>query len=261
VILAAPTVQGGLDVAFPGADLLDLVEAAHAAEPLDAEAADALVAAFNLLKRRAAQATSASPAYPSSAAIDAIETDLRWASLLARRLAAMTFASALRAIEQHVHRHLSALPAEEIVILVRLALDVVGRSIAACDPGRAQRLDRLAAYSMDRALASMAAPAVAARAAARHQPHSVQLPRSAMILVPWQAWLDPPAHWRRHLSTLDAAERRAVSLRYGWEGTPPLSVAALAMRLGQSVRRTGRLLWRAETTLRHRARSVGPSVP
>jgi hypothetical protein len=268
VILAAPAVQAGLDCDFPGADVLDLVEAARSAAPIDSESAQAMVAAFNLLKRRAAGALAASPAYPSGAALDAIETDLRWAALLARRLASLTFGSALRAIEQHLHRRLIELPAEQMTLLVRLALDIIGRSIAAFDPGRTQRLDRLVAYSMDRSLAALPPHEVAARAsaraAARHQPHSVRLTRAQQILVPWQAWLEPPPQWKGHVSALDAASRRAIALRYGWEGTPPLSIRALAAGLGLSDRRAARLLWRAEAALRHQARlpqSLSPLVP
>jgi RNA polymerase primary sigma factor len=254
VILSAPATAADLIEDFPMVDVLPMLERADSHES-DLAPLDSLLAAYNLLKRRAAGAIAALPGDPPASRLDPIETDLRWAALLARRLARLVFPAALRALEHHAHRRLAALPGDEVVALVALALEVIRRAIDAVDPGRGQRLDRLVAYGTDRALAARPPGGGVQRAAARHHLGAIRLAPAQRIMVPWQAWLDPRPDLRAHVNDLPLEERLAIAKRYGWEGGPPRTVAWLAGAAGTTSRRMARLLWRAEATLRGRARA------
>jgi DNA-binding transcriptional MerR regulator len=258
VILAAPAVIEGLDRDRLDPDVLAMVEAAHAnvdQDPADADAEDALLAAFNLLKRRARNAVTTLPAAAGDAELDPIETDLRWASLLKRRLVGIALPFALRACEQFLHRRLDELPADAMLDGVSDALDLIADAIETVDPGRGQRLERVTSFAMDRALAARPVRA-GDRAAARHQPGSVVIDVAMWHLSPWDDWLRPRPDLAMYLPRLDLESRRIVSGRYGWDGTPPLTLDALAVAHGTTRRAIGRAVWRAEAGLRELARGM-----
>ena len=91
-------------------------------------------------------------------------------------------------------------------------------------------------------------------AAARHQPGSLGLPDLLGAINPWQAWLAPRLDLLAHREGLDPALDRAVTLRWGLDGTPPRSYAALAAQLDVSPSAAARLVTKAELELRRLAR-------
>ncbi len=250
-----PAITTGLIPLEACVDALQLVETRRLAADenrLDAEAAT-LLAGYNMLKRRAAEAVGALPRYPSSGVLDAIETDLRWATLLKRRVVGLGLPSAVAGIEQFVGRPLDQQPREEILVLVRLAIDVVSASIESINPDRGQRTSHVCAYAMSRALAAGTGPPPAGRAGRKHRPQGVVLSRPFEALCPWQLALGLRADLRALVHGLRMPGRRFVRDRYGLGGNRPRSLAQLAEQTGRTPTAVARLLAGAETQLRREA--------
>jgi hypothetical protein len=256
VILAAQPVTQGLNEDRLTTDALALVDRARAAPAMSESTEDALVAGYNLLKRRAAARVGALPKLASASALDAAETDLRWAGSLQSRLVSLAFPAVLRTVEQHLHRHMQEQPAEEILELLQLAISVTAGCVTRLDPPRGQRVERVATYAIDLALAKRDGARSASRAAARHEPGSITLPATALRCAPWQAWLESRPGLEADVDRLEAEMQTVVRLRYGWSGTPPLSLADLATRLGTTSRSIACRLRDAEARLRALARGM-----
>ena len=247
-----PAITTGLIPLEACVDALELVETARLAadaDRLDAEAAT-LLAGYNMLKRRAAEAVGALPRYPSSGVLDAIETDLRWATLLKRRLVGLGLPSAVAGVEQFVGRPLDQQPREEVSVLVRLAIDVVSASIESINPDRGQRTSHVCAYAMSRALAAGSGPPPAGRAGTKHRPQGVMLSRPFEALCPWQLTLGLRADLRAVVNRLPAPGRRFVRDRYGLGGNRPRSLAELSEQTGRTPTAVARLLAGAPPQLR-----------
>jgi AraC-like DNA-binding protein len=253
-ILGEPAVTAGIGPVLPEHDALALIEAARAAAPPTPGLESALACGFNLLKRRAGEAIEALPRDPGSRELDRIETDLRWVHMIGHRLVELGLPGAVRAIEQYLGRDLSRQPSEEIVNLLGLAVDVVGRTVRALDPGR-RRLAREAGLAMSRALAARDRRPSPARAATRHRPGSVMMVGAFEMLCPWQSWLGLRSDLRELVARLDAALRRLVELRYGLAGRRPLTLLELAELTGAPPSTVARSLARAESRLRQIRRS------
>jgi RNA polymerase primary sigma factor len=254
VILAAPAVTSGLDELPPRDEALALIAWARA-HPEEATAREeAIVAGANFLKRRARLAIDALPDRPTFAALDATETDLRWAAALLRCLVAMGLGAALRRLEANLHQPLERQSAEEIRGLVALAAREVALVAESLDPARGHHLARRVAYELDRRLAREDLGSRAARAGARHEPGSVPIDDPLVGLRPWADAVEPPSRWRRLVGELPPDLRDLATARFGWAGAPPLTIAGCAKVTGMSLRRTERALGRAEAALRAAAR-------
>lgn len=246
VILSAPAVTGGLDEVLgstdargpegrlnqKGMDALNLIEAAHLAAEPDSHTEAALIGGYNLLKRRASRMIVRLGGRPASAALDFVETDLRWATLLKCRLVCLGLPSAVRAVEQTLHQPLAAQPSEEIRDLLGRAIEVTAECVEKIDPGRGQRLAHRCGFSMHRTLAVATRRSVPRRAATRHRPGSIRLQRSFDSLNPWQAWLELEPELAGLVGRLAAPGSELVTLRYGLQGQRPLRAAELAGRFG-----------------------------
>jgi DNA-directed RNA polymerase specialized sigma24 family protein len=250
VILGAPAVTRDLDAVLPTHDALALIEAAHAAPGPSDDDVSALAAGYNLLKRRAGSAIGALSTSPRGGDLDRIERDLRWATRLVRRLVVLGLPTAIRRIEQNLHRALASQPAESIVRLVDRGREVVGRAVEAFDPSRGQYLEGIVAYAMDRALAAPGAGDRGGRAAARHGPGGVRLDGLLDGLTPWEPLLEMPRALAGRLDRLPPREAEALAAHYGLGPTPPRTPAEVADGLGLTVRRARTLIRRAETSLR-----------
>ncbi len=228
VILSPPTVTSELSERPTSLDALSMIESAHQIEPSDENVEQSLIAAHNLLKRRASRAIEALPDDPPATALDEIETDLRWITLLKATLIELSLPAAIGAIEQTLHRSLAHQPSDEIRMLLRLAIQVAGIAVDQVDPTRGQRLDHRCGYEMDRALAVRRVEPVSKRAASRHAPGAVTLPNPFGSLDPWQSWLDLRPDLRLHIEELDDPLRTMIKLRYGIDGQRPRSAQELA---------------------------------
>jgi len=257
-LASEPAITTGLIPLEASVDALGLVEQTrHAADEDrdDAEAAT-LLAGYNMLKRRAAEAVRALPRYPASGVLDVIETDLRWATLLKRRAVGLGLPSAVAAIEQFVGRPLDQQPREEVLVLVRLAIDVVSATIESINPDRGHRTSHVCSYAMSRALAAGTGPPPAGRAGTKHRPGGVVLSRPFETLCPWQLSLGLRADLRTLVAGLPTPSRRFVTDRYGLGGNRPRSLAQLAEETGSTPTAVARLLAGAEMHLRRESIAV-----
>ena len=248
VILSSPAVRSALDDSWLAQDVLALVtELREADSPKEAHE-HALVAGYNFLKHRAAMAIAGMAASPNSAKLDAIETDLRWAAMLKAKLARMGLPSALLRIEHNLHRPILQLPTDEIARLMRTSLQVVLRTVETVNPTRGQRLERAVAFAMDRELAKSTGLPDAQRASARHGAASGMTIEPAGGFVSWR-WLIAPRAWRNQLQSLDEVQRKAVTLRHGVNGGPPMTVAQVARAMKVTSIRAARIVRAAEAAL------------
>lgn len=247
-VLDDPAVNEGLVAPEPRLDALALLESAPRRAPA-AGPEPVLVAAYNLLKRRARTGLDRLPQHPGAGPLDAIETDLRWATLVKRRLVGLALPAALVAIERFLGRPLARQTAEEIVELLRLAIDATSGSVETLNPGRGMRAAVLAARRTDRALAASGPPPSTGRAGQRHTPGAVWLVGPFDRLCPWQAWLDLRGHMRSRIDRLDAPQRCLVLARYGLDGRRPRTLAEIAHRSGGTPSTVARALAAAERRL------------
>lgn len=261
VILSAPAACNDLLALPPHHDALQLIEWAGAAEPPLEDIEDALLGAWNYLKMRAVSgiARLALDEALTSEQVDAIETDLRWATRLHRRLTLLAFPAALRRIESNLGRSLRLQPAEHIVSLIVLARGVIREALEGVDPSRDQRLQRIVAFAMERALAQrsggLASRGQASRASARHVTGAI-IPLHGVFdaIDKWEPGLDPWRHWRPLLPALPDTSRTLITLRFGWDGFPPQTMIAMAKRLGMRSTALARRLQKAVRELRSVAR-------
>jgi hypothetical protein len=242
----------GLIQPDPAVDALQFIDAARAGHDHDRadDEAATLLAGYNLLKRRAGLGVEQLPAYPAGGALDAIETDLRWATLLKRRLVGLGMPAVVAAVDQFVGRPVDQQPREEILVLVRLAIDVVSASLDSIDPDRGQRMSHVCAYAMSRALAAGSGPPPPSRAGTKHGPEGVVLDRPFEHLCQWQPALDLRASLRARVGLLPEPGRDLVTSRYGLAGNRPRSLAELAEQTGRTPTAVTRLIARAENELR-----------
>ncbi len=250
-LLAQDVLSRGLTPLEVRLDALSVIEPPRSAgDAAFEEAEPVLVAGYNLLKRRAAQGVETLPVYPASGALDAIETDLRWATLIKRRLVGLGLPAALAATEQFVGRPLREQPREEIIALVQRAIEVASRSIESINPDRGQRTSHLCAYAMSKALAAGPGAPPAGRAATRHRPGSVDLDRPFARLCPWQPALDLRPDLRMLVGRLAEPRRQLVTDRYGLGGSRPRRLDELAIQTGRTPYAVARLLAGGEAELR-----------
>lgn len=252
VLLRAPVVTTDLWVR-PFTFASDLVASAHdLGPPADADV-DGLGAAYNFLKRRVIASVATIPAWPRSADVDAVETDLRWAGLLKRRLVALGFSSGVIAIEQHLHRPVLELPAETVVLLLERMVDVIGDVVETLDPSRGQRFGGRVSYELDRALTPLALQRASGRAAARREPATIAVAGLFDGVVVWP-WLMVTDEQHDQIAALESQHAKLLTRRYGLDGSPPLSSSAIAVLEGSSGSGISRRLQRAEAARRTLAR-------
>jgi len=235
-------------------DAMTIVNHAKHPAKIAPDVEDALIAGYNFLKKRAADAIPFLGEWPTSETLDAIETDLRWASTLRRKLAWVALPTALRRIDQNLHRPLREQLGDEIIALIELAVHIVCAEVETVDPSRAQRLERLVSLAMDKSLAKTIIPQMEGRAAARHIIGSLPISDPLGKLCAWDAWLELRQDLRRQVANLPQPLRDLIEWRHGLRGTPPLTIHAIAARMNMSHLKVTRLLLRAVKDLRQLAR-------
>lgn len=231
VILSPASVRSGLgeDVRFREA--ATLLEAIKEAKPSDV-ATEQRLAAYNWLKRRAMLGISSSDDAAKAESLDAIETSLRWASRIKRRLVEGALAAAVRSVEQALHRPLLEQPTAQVLSLLAVAVKTTSQAVDAFDPSRSQQLDRAVAFAVGRAMATLSIPDRPGRAAARHAGESLATAELFDALNPWQAWLDLPWRWRAKVHVLPSEQASVVELVIGLGDEAPRTVGQAARKLG-----------------------------
>ncbi len=223
----------------------------------DETAEESMVAILNFLKRRAWRGIEALQRTPERSALDRIETDLRWASRIHRRLVERLLGVAILRVEQALGGPLERRPVDEIRSILAGSVAVIGEVIRGVDPSKRQAPRRLVALETDRMMARRSASTAqrAGRASVRHEPGSVAMPALFAHLLPWEAMLEPLAGCERWLSAMGEEAARVLGNRYGWLGGPPRTLEELSQAERTTVARaTARVLLaeRAARALRRR---------
>ena len=260
VLLAPTIVRVDLDEPAIPEDGIAMVEVLREVPQFAADDEAALVAAYNHLKRRAAHRRAALPRDPGAQELDDVETDLRWAALLNRKLATRAVAPFVRAAEQHAGRAMTSWPADVIGRVFVQAAQVVAATIDTLDPSRDQRLERLIAQAMDRSLARQPISGLEGRAAARHARGVIGSSSFVDGLCHWAAALSPPWSWRRFLDDLEPGERTVLCRAFGWDGRAPMTMQAVAAIEKRSVSAVSRELRSARSALLAAVASARPET-
>lgn len=259
------------------ADPERLVTEAKTIGPVAADEERARGAAYALLRARAARAIAALPQRGGKAArgsdLDAIETDLLWASRIKAEMVRRQLPPMIRAVEMQVAseggRTLSGMSAAQRAELLGIALAAVMESADRFDPFKGGRLAAPVAVAIGRAVSAwvkanpaagsglaLESPVVPGRAVARASTRSA----AAHVVGddwtrrvnPWQAWLDleRPLIERLNVASVREEDRAVIVLRFGLAGGPPQVPAVIAAARGVPVARINGALRRGIARLR-----------
>lgn len=262
VILSASVTRRGLNNLLPLKDALEFLRECRDADRLTENDEASLVACYNFLKKRAADALAGLPQWPGAQAVDEIETSLRWASSIKRRLVSAGLPAAIAMIQQHVGSGLERQPSEKIRTDITLAVDTVSRVTESIDPSKSQRMERLCRYAIAREMAKRREPDAPMRAAARHVTGTVALTqRHYARLNEWSELLDLPEQLAVHAEGLPESNRTLITRRYGLDGEAPRSCAEMASELSLTETAVRRRLDSAMTALRQLRRERGSGRP
>ncbi len=229
VILAAPPVTTNLSSSVESiAAAGPWVAAVHALTPPSEDDELALLAAFNFLKHRAHSQSARLPrTAPSAARLDEIETALRWALLLKRRLFDALLPTLLVTLEQSIDGRLLDRPPSELRALHLAACSLLSSALDEFDPSKNQRLAAYFAFQLRRELAK--------RILARPSPHpentALPLNPAANLLTPWQRDLALPLPLRSAVAALNSPHRDIITLRFGLAGSFPRTLNQTAAEL------------------------------
>ncbi|MBX3358418.1 MAG: hypothetical protein KF745_08315 [Phycisphaeraceae bacterium] len=237
-LLASPEVMLGLGSPGP-ATLAELLAYCASAPPPDARAESARGAAYWVLHDRARSEIEMLDRHrPSAAAVDEIETSLRWAARLRAELVRSLLPLALRSIVGRLEREVTALPGPAARDVVVTSISVLVESLDRFDPHKGGRAAAPAGLALNRALSAwargagatwLAAPkAGAGRASPRADPGAVALEDFTRRVCPWQEVLEPDSRVRGALARLEAKHRDILVSRHGWGGRPPATLRDLA---------------------------------
>jgi hypothetical protein len=229
--LASPAAREGLGE--PVSESAHALAAAlRAPTPPDAPRIERVRArALRALLDRAAAAIAALPPCAGPEPLDAIETDLRWATLLAVELVRAERPLIVRTIEERAGGPLLSLPPGELRRWTAAAFRAAADAVARFDPTRGGRLAAPVSLALKDTLADLAArPADRPRALAPDLP----LDDWSAFVLPGLRPLAMPPFIRRAIASAavpgDAV--LAFRLRFGWGLGPPLTLRDLQERHG-----------------------------
>lgn len=186
--------------------------------------------------------------HPSASAIDAVETDLRWASRLKAELVRAQTPLMLQILEGRLGVAFGGRRPAEIAALVAASLRSVSEAVDSFDPFRASATGASLAGSV-----SVAITREAARWA--HREAALAPPRRATAvftfdipmadwtrhLNPWQEFLEPDERLRGMLGSLTTTHAHILSARNGWSGSPPATLSEVRRALGLTAMQAGML--------------------
>lgn len=182
---------------------------------------------------------------PSVRAIDRVETRLRWASRLKAVLVTSHLRLVVQTIDRYMERPLAELPPDDVPALMDLAVGAMADAVDRHDVFKGGRLAAPAGLLLTRRLAERARKPDATLARARTHRASALVRDWRFDLDPWQRWLEPPLRARRIATsghtTLPAGAASVFTARFGLNGRPPMTTAALATALQMHAARLVRL--------------------
>jgi len=240
-----------------GGDAVEWVEAVEALDIPDESTETARIAALNFLLHTAKQEINdLSTRSPRAAALDRIETRLRWAGRLKHSLMAAFLHPVLITLEQHLGRRLLTQSSNDVRSLHTIAIGVLSRSIDQFDPTRGQRFQTFMTYALRRALAESHGAAAASAAKVRRVSGSLQLVVTPACIYNWFASIDLEPRYREHVKALDEIEQQVINNHYGLGGKAPQTHAQLADELNIRLSGVTVIEQRATRRLREMARKT-----
>lgn len=204
------------------------------------------IEALKSLQGRAAEGLELMPRVPSVAQLDAVETDLRWASMLHLRLVLQAWNPAGRVIEDRLKQPVEAIPREARLLYRAISLEVICEQIDGSDPMDAVHLipsveERLYAELDRRGIIPQPR-----RAAVRSHDAVDDLEALYWSYIPWPH-LVPRPHRLPLIEAMSAADATLVRRRYGLDGAAPCMLSSLAASEETTVtaieRRLGSFMW------------------
>lgn len=262
--LAPRSVHGGLG-ARGERDLKAFLESARAEMASDATIERERLAAMRFLVADSARRLrDVDLAHPSPAELDEVETRLRWAARLKGELVRPQLRLVLETIESRLGRRVESIRPALIAPLLRAALAASAGAIDGIDPGRGGRVAAGVGLAVDRAVLAWSRTHLAELSVASPRRAEVILPAGIVIrdwtraLAPWQRGVEPPERVRDSVEggALKDADAAWLADRFGWRGTPPLTLAQLAARDRTSPARSA---IRERALLRSALRSAEPA--
>ena len=257
-ILAPASVCTGLDAKIPDDDVMTFLHATRARRRTRAfgrELAmrraeqEARGAAMHLLIRRAKQALQACGRRPLRTALDAIETDLRWAALLRRALLSSALTIASVRVDQFFAGEPEQLRIDELRALLKALAERLVQVVTTYDPSR-QDFESVAALEADFVLAHFDTQR-SRRGAAKHAlVDGTTMEALLGASAPWHREVDRLWRKREACARLPEDQRALLCLRYGWGGTMPHALTEIASTLRTSIAIATRKLYDAESALR-----------
>lgn len=231
VIPATPLAQRGfLEQWFPLDAVVLLEEIAATKSPRGVEAeAETLLAVEAWLLGEARERLSDLAARESS--LDEVESRLRWALAIRRRVAKRLLPIVVARIEQALGGALLARTAEEIRSLLRLGVQALAEMLDRFEPatrsGPSRSLRGVLSLAIDRAIAPTIEAMPARRASARHRTLAIEDP--SRLLARWAGPVLGPDRWRSRAGALPDTARMLLEHRYGWADDRPRTLAELAV--------------------------------
>ena len=170
----------------------------------------------------------------SGAALDEIETMLRWAALLKACLVRTQMRLAIDTLEQRIGGPLDGLAPARARTLALGLIGVMADGVDRFDPGRGGRLAAPVSLALGRWCAQV--PDVSrgpdAGRAARRMPSGVAVGDWTRRVAPWQVWLSPDPRLVTVADRLGAEDRAVLVRRFGLDGAAPETLEAIAAARG-----------------------------
>ena len=253
-VLAPPVVKTGLHQCIDDVDAMTMLASLQTVAEMNPADERSALWAFSELKRRAAGTIASLSDWPTAGPLDQIETDLRWAAMIKRRIVEAHLPGAIGFVARSLGRPLLQHRSAMIVEIIDLVTQCISRAVEAVDASRSQTVSRLARLAIEKGLADIPRDERSSRAGRMHQPSELRLRRPLSRLCTWQPWLSLRSDLVPGVASLGGLQRELMTMRYGLDGTPPLTNMAIASRVGRTETATARLVADAERALLAMAR-------
>jgi RNA polymerase primary sigma factor len=235
-VLASPAVNQGL-LTRGQTDLCVLIELMQKREPTVGYEIQMRTRAYHLLLQRAGSVFgSMNRATPSGPTLDAIETDLRLASMLKIELIRAQLHLIGSTIEHQIGGAIDTLDPARASFLLLGAIRVAGDAIDRFDPTHTGRIAAPVGLAVTRFASQqpdIAQPSSTGKATRR-------IPLGHMILdwttqiTAWDRWVMCDRRIESVLDQLNERDRLILVRRFGFDGCPPITRSELAGLLGTS---------------------------
>lgn len=236
-VFTSPAVCTGL-ITRPPTDLRKLIDAMKTRQPTVVYEETMRARALSILMQRVGRSRSGvSSSTPSGPALDAIETDLRFAAMLKAELIQSHLHLIGLTIEHQIGGQIDTLEPSRALFLVFGSIRVAGMALDRYDPSHSARLAAPIGLAVTRFVSrqpDIAQPTDVGKAARRIPPGHTITPWN-MLLTPWLRWLMPERRVGLVLDELGERDRRVLVDRFGYEGTPPCTRLELAKSFGTSI--------------------------